>query len=214
MLDNQAILTQANDKPFQLEEATIADMHAAIKSGKTTVVKVVQHYIDRAKAFNGVSSMLITEDGAPLPEAPGTVRATQPLKFPTHTVKASDIFPDMDKYKGPPLEYGRMEPTASDPDVMQQYGMIVGIEDAKQVNTLGTINIRGERSVTCKGDFDLHPSLGPLPPGAPPVCEYFRHLPDALETAAELDAKYGTNPDLEKMPLYGVCFSFNDPFDT
>ena len=214
MLDNQAILTQANDKPFQLEEATIADMHAAIKSGKTTVVKVVQHYIDRAKAFNGVSSMLITEDGAPLPEAPGTVRATQPLKFPTHTVKASDIFPDMDKYKGPPLEYGRMEPTASDPDVMQQYGMIVGIEDAKQVNTLGTINIRGERSVTCKGDFDLHPSLGPLPPGAPPVCEYFRHLPDALETAAELDAKYGTNPDLEKMPLYGVCFSFKDPFDT
>ena len=214
MLDNQAILTQANDKPFQLEEATIADMHAAIKSGKTTVVKVLQHYIDRAKAFNGVSSMLITEDGAPLPEAPGTVRATQPLKFPTHTVKASDIFPDMDKYKGPPLEYGRMEPTASDPDVMQQYGMIVGIEDAKQVNTLGTINIRGERSVTCKGDFDLHPSLGPLPPGAPPVCEYFRHLPDALETAAELDAKYGTNPDLEKMPLYGVCFSFKDPFDT
>ena len=214
MLDNQAILTQANDKPFQLEEATIADMHAAIKSGKTTVVKVVQHYIDRAKAFNGVSSMLITEDGAPLPEAPGTVRATQPLKFPTHTVKASDIFPDMDKYKGPPLEYGRMEPTASDPDVMQQYGMIVGIEDAKQVNTLGTINIRGERSVTCKGDFDLHPSLGPLPPGAPPVCEYFRQFPDALETAAELDAKYGTNPDLEKMPLYGVCFSFKDPFDT
>jgi len=214
MLDNLTTQNQADKKPFQLEEATIADLHAAIKSGKTTVVKVVQHYIDRAKAFNGVSSMLITEDGAPLPEAAGTVRATQPLKFPTHTVKASDIFPDMDKYKGPPLEYGRMEPTASDPDVMQQYGMIVGIEDAKQVNTLGTINIRGERSVTCKGDFDLHPSLGPLPPGAPPVCEYFRHLPDALETAAELDAKYGTNPDLEKMPLYGVCFSFKDPFDT
>jgi Asp-tRNA(Asn)/Glu-tRNA(Gln) amidotransferase A subunit family amidase len=214
MLDNLTTQTQADEKPFQLEEATIADLHAAIKSGKTTVVKVVQHYIDRAKAFNGVSSMLITEDGSSLPEAPGTVRATQPLKFPTQTVKASDIFPDLDKYKGPPLEYGRMEKTASDPHVMQQYGMIVGIEDAKQVNTLGTINIRGERSVTCKGDFDLHPSLGPLPPGAPPVCEYFRHLPDALETAAELDAKYGTNPDLEAMPLYGVCFSFKDPFDT
>ena len=28
---------------------------------------------------------------------------------------------------------------------------------------------------------DRHPSLGPLPPEAPPVCEFFRHLPDALE---------------------------------
>ena len=55
----------------------------------------------------------------------------------------------------------------------------------------------GERSVTCKGDFDLHPSKGPLPKGAPPVCEFFRQLPDALETAAALDAKYGRNPDLE-----------------
>jgi len=46
------------------------------------------------------------------------------------------------------------------------------------------------------------------------VCEIFRRLPDALETAAELDAKYGRNPDLEKMPMYGVVFSFKDPFDT
>ena len=55
---------------------------------------------------------------------------------------------------------------------------------------------------------------GPLPPDAPAVCEIFRRQPDALERAAELDAKYGTNPDLEAMPLYGVVFSFKDPFDT
>jgi amidase len=42
----------------------------------------------------------------------------------------------------------------------------------------------------------------------------FRHYPDALERAAELDAEYGRNPDLEKMPMYGVAFSFKDPFDT
>jgi Asp-tRNA(Asn)/Glu-tRNA(Gln) amidotransferase A subunit family amidase len=42
----------------------------------------------------------------------------------------------------------------------------------------------------------------------------FRRQPDALEQAAELDAKYGRNPDLEKMPMYGVVFSFKDPFDT
>ena len=92
--------------------------------------------------------------------------------------------------------------------------MIVGIPNAGQLNALGTLNIRGERSVTCRGDFDRHPSQGPLPPGAPPVCEFFRQQPDALERAAELDAQYGRNPDLEKMPMYGVVFAFKDPFDT
>ncbi len=107
-----------------------------------------------------------------------------------------------------------MEPTASDPAVSQQYGMIAGIANAGQLNALATLNIRGERSVTCRGDFDRHPSAGPLPPAAPPVCEHFRRLPDALERAAELDARYGRNPPLDRMPMYGVVFSFKDPFDT
>jgi Asp-tRNA(Asn)/Glu-tRNA(Gln) amidotransferase A subunit family amidase len=137
-----------------------------------------------------------------------------PLRFPAETVKASTVLPDLHKYKGAALEFGRMEATASDPSVQQQYGMIVGKPNAGQVNALATLNIRGERSVTCRGDFDRHPSAGPLPPGAPPVCEMFRRLPDALERAAELDVAYGRNPDLEAMPMYGVVFSFKDPFDT
>ena len=149
-----------------------------------------------------------------MPAATGTVRGGAPLKFPTKTVKASTILPDLERYKGPPIEYGRMEATASDPSAMQQFGMIAGIPNAGQVNALATINIRGERSTVCRGDYDLHPSKGPLPPGAPPVCEYFRQQPDALERAAELDAAFGRNPDLEKMPMYGVVFSFKDPFDT
>lgn len=203
----------AKKRRFRVEEATIDDLHAAIRAGETTCVDVVEQYIARARAFNGVCSMLVTEDGAPIPPATGTVRAQAPLTFPTQTLKASELLPDLDKYKGPPLEFGRMEPTASDPSVQQQYGMIVGIPNAGQVNALSTLNIRGERSVTCKGEFDRHPSLGPLPPGAPPVCEYFRHLPDALEQAAALDAKYGRNPDLEALPMYGVVFSFKDSFD-
>src|SRR5499433_3333726 len=201
-------------KPFRLEEATIDEMHAAIRAGEITCVQIVQHYINRARAFNGVASALVTEDGAPMPQAMGTVRAGAPLPFPTGTVKASTVFPDLDRYKGKPLEYGRMEATASDPTVPQQYGMIVGIPDAGQVNALATLNIRGERSVTCRGDFDRHPSKGPLPPGAPPVCEVFRHYPDALERAAELDAAYGRDPDLETMPMYGVGLSCKDSFDT
>jgi amidase len=212
-------MTEATQRPFRLEEATIDELHAAIKAGETTCVAVVEHYIARARAFNGVASLLVTEDGAPIleltgPEATGTVRAGAPLRFPTDTVTASTIFPDLDKYQGPPLEFGRMERTASDPAVQQQYGMIAGKPNAGQLNALATLNIRGERSVTCRGEFDRHPSLGPLPPGAPPVCEQFRHLPDALEQAAALDARYGRNPPLDELPMYGVVFSFKDPFDT
>ena len=203
----------AHEKPFRLEEATIEELHAAITSGQTTCVAIVQHYLARARAYNGVASRLITTDGAQVPEATGVVRAQAPLRFPTATVKASTILPDLDRYTGPPLEFGRMEATASDPSVPQQFGMIAGIPNAGQLNALATLNIRGERSVTCRGDFDRHPSEGPLPPDAPPVCDEFRRFPDALERAAELDAAYGRHPDLEQMPMYGVVFSFKDPFD-
>ncbi|MBO6783554.1 MAG: amidase, partial [Alphaproteobacteria bacterium] len=204
----------ADTGEFEVVEASIDDLHDAIRAGRTTLVKVVEQYIARAKAYNGVCSMLVTEDGMPVPEAEGVVRAGAPLKFPTETIKASEFLPDLDRYKGPPLEYGRMEPTASKPDVQQQFGMIAGIPKAGQVNALSTLNIRGERSVTCWGDYDRHPDDGPLPEGAPPVCEMFRQFPDALERAAELDAEYGSDPDLDAMPMYGVVFSFKDPFDT
>jgi amidase len=200
--------------PFRLEEATIADLHAAIRAGRTTCVEVVQRYLDRVGAYNGVASLLVTRDGAPVPAATGAVRAGAALTFPAETVAAAALFPELDKYQGPPLEFGRMQPTASDPTVHQQYGMIVGKPAAGQLNALSTLNIRGERSVTCKGEFDRHPSLGPLPPSAPPICEVFRHYPDALERAAELDAQYGKNPPLAELPMYGVVFSFKDPFDT
>jgi Asp-tRNA(Asn)/Glu-tRNA(Gln) amidotransferase A subunit family amidase len=91
--------------------------------------------------------------------------------------------------------------------------MVVGMPNAGQVNALETLNIRGERSVTCKGAFDAHPSTGALPTGAPAECEEFRKLPDALEYAAELDAKYGSNPDLAAMPLYCTAMSFKAVYD-
>ena len=203
------------EKPFRLEEATIDELHAAIRAGETTVVAVVRQYLARVRAYNGVCSMLVTRDGA---RGRGGARCG--------SRRRAAAIPDADREglerscpistntKARRIEYGRMEATASKPDVAQQFGMIVGVPDAGQLNALGTLNIRGERSVTCWGEFDKHPSLGPLPPGAPPVCEFFRQQPDALERAAELDKEFGRNPDLDKMPMYGVVFAFKDPFDT
>src|SRR3989475_1149499 len=209
---NQAAYSQ--QFRFHLQEATIDDVHRAIREGQITCRGLVQLYINRAKAYNGVSDELVTKDGAPVPSAPGVVRVGSPLKFPTATVTISTLLPDFDQYAGPPIEFGRMEPTASDPSVQQQYGMTIAMANAGQLNALGTLNLRGERSVTCKGDRDRRPSDGPVPPGSPAVCEEFRKQPDALERAAELDAQYGRTPDLQKMPMYCVAFTFKDSYDT
>ncbi|MEW5982580.1 MAG: amidase family protein [Acidobacteriota bacterium] len=199
---------------FQLQEATIADVHRAIRAGQLTCRQLVEMYLERAKAFNGTSDRLVTRDGAPVAQAFGAVRAGKPLAFPTETVPISALLPDFDQYAGPPIEFGRMEATATDPDVQQQYGMTVGTPQSGQINALSTFNLRGERSVTCKGDRDRPVSEGPLPPGSPAVCEELRRLPDALERADELDQQYGRTPDLDRLPMYCIPMSFKDPFDT
>jgi Asp-tRNA(Asn)/Glu-tRNA(Gln) amidotransferase A subunit family amidase len=198
---------------FQLVDASISDIHNAIRTEQITCRELTQQYINRAKAYNGVCTQLVTEDGGSVPPATGIVSAGTPLEFPTDTVAVSSFLPDYNQYRGTPLDLGRMEATRSDESVWQQYGIRVGISNAGQLNALETINIRGERSVTCKGAFDAPPSTGPLPAGAPEGCEEFRRLPDALERAAELDAQYGSNPDLENLPLYCIPFSFKNWYD-
>src|SRR5262249_45287272 len=143
----------------------------------------------------------------------GVIRAGAPIQFPAQTISVSKVLPNFKEYVGLPMEFGRMEPTVSDPSVMQQFGMRVGVPSAGQLNALETLNIRGERSVTCKGDFDKAPSQGPLPKGAPTVCEEFRKLPDALERAAELDKQYGRNPDLATLPMYCAVMSLKNWYD-
>jgi amidase len=203
----------AQQAPFRLEEATIADIQNGIKSGQITCQGLVQAYIERAKAYNGTCTALVTETGEAIPAATGVVRAGAPLKFPTATVRASTILPNFDQYSGPPMELGRMESTISDPSVPQQFGMRVGLADAGQLNALETLNIRGERSVTCKATCDTHPSSGPLPASCPATCDAFRKLPDALERAAELDKQYRRNPDLKTLPLYCTVMSIKNWYD-
>ncbi|MCU1223076.1 MAG: amidase, Asp-tRNAAsn/Glu-tRNAGln amidotransferase subunit [Edaphobacter sp.] len=204
---------KGGEKKFGVEEASITDIQSAIRSGQTSCKQVVQAYIARAKAYNGVCTALLTKDGAPIPPAIGMVRVGSPIAYPTNTVAASTVFPGLDQYAGTPLELGRMIQSVSDPSVQLQYGWRVGIPDAGQLNALETLNIRGERSTTCKGDFDRAPADGPLPAGAPTVCEEFRKMPDAVERAAELDKQYGRNPDLKKLPLYCSVMSLKDWYD-
>src|SRR5262245_7510327 len=87
---------------FPIEEATIDGIHAAIRSGQTTCRAIVQAYIDRARAYTGVCTSLVTADGADIPLATGATRTGVPLTFPTKTTTASTIFPDLHQYGGKP----------------------------------------------------------------------------------------------------------------
>jgi len=122
-------LMRAQQGQFQIEEASITDIHNSIRAGQTTCQQVVQAYLERAKAYNGACTALVTKDGAPVPAATGVVRAGAPIAYPTETVPVSSIFPNFDQYAGPPFEFGRMEPSISDPSAQLQEGMRAGIPD-------------------------------------------------------------------------------------
>lgn len=199
-------------EPFQLEEASIESIQSAIRSGATTCQQVVEGYIARARAYNGTCSKLVTKDGGNVKAVPGAIRTGAPLTFTTETLAIDQLVPDFGKYKGLPPDLGRMEPTMSDSFAYQQYGMVVGIPNVRQVNALESLNIRGERSVTCKGKFDAPPGKS-LPKGAPAACEAFRQQPDAVEYATQLDQKYGRNFDVKDLPLYCAPISFKAVYD-
>jgi Asp-tRNA(Asn)/Glu-tRNA(Gln) amidotransferase A subunit family amidase len=203
----------AQESEFAIEEVKIRELHAAIQAGSTTCEEVVSAYLERTRAYNGACTALVTADGKPVPEAFGNLRAGKAVKFPTETVAVEDVLPDLDQYQGLPLELGRMEPTISDPTIQQQFGMRVGIPNAGQLNALEIVNVRGERSMSCKAECDADPSTGALPASCPAECDAFRAQPDALELARQYDAKYGTNPPLAELPLYCVAFSYKNWYD-
>ncbi len=70
-----ALFSSAAHAAFQIEEATIPGIQSAIKAGQITCKGVVEAYIARAKAYNGVCTALVTKDGTPVQSRPGTVRA-------------------------------------------------------------------------------------------------------------------------------------------
>jgi len=51
---------------FHVEEATIADVHRAIQQGETTCRAMVEAYVERARAYNGACTQLVTRDGKPI----------------------------------------------------------------------------------------------------------------------------------------------------
>ena len=177
---------------FIVEEATIDDIHRAIKSGEITCQGVVQAYIDRAKAYNGVCTALVTADGGPVPAATGTCAPARRSSFrrrpsrprpcsrsrPVHRPAARSRPDGTDRLRperAAAVRHGHRHPERRAAE---------RVRDAEHPRrALGHLQGR----VRCA-------SGNSAAAGAPAACEEFRQQPDALERAAELDAQYGRNP--------------------
>jgi amidase len=51
----------SQQSPFHLQEGTIDEVHRAIRNGQITCRGLVELYINRAKAYNGVSNVFVTK---------------------------------------------------------------------------------------------------------------------------------------------------------
>ena len=83
---------------FRLEEARIEDIHRAIRSRQITCAGLVQAYINRTRAYAGpcVAPVNPNDSGDP-----------------------QNLFSDVAKYTGTPLQPGVMQATISDPAKLQ-----------------------------------------------------------------------------------------------
>ena len=75
--------------PFELDEATIGELGARMARGETTAVKLVQAYLERAKAIDTAGPMLrsvieVNPDALEIAEALDRERAAGRVRGPLH----------------------------------------------------------------------------------------------------------------------------------
>src|ERR1043166_1363606 len=62
IVSGDELRTQEAPFRFHLMEATIPDVHRAIREGQITCRGLVEAYLNRAKAYNGTCNTLVTEE--------------------------------------------------------------------------------------------------------------------------------------------------------
>ena len=81
------------------------------------------------------------------------------------------------------------------------------------MNALETLNIRGERSVTCKGEFDSIRRTGPLPEARRPRAKNSASSRTRSSARRSSTRSTARNPDLEALPMYCVTFAWKNWYD-
>ena len=201
---------------FQVEEATI-EAHIAPSSGARRRAARSSRPTSSARGPTTAScTQLVTRDGAPVAAGAGAVRAgraavvSDATRWPsTRCCRTSR------STRALPIE---LRPHGSARSRIRTCSSSTAWSSASRRRP-GQRAQHAQSSRRALGDVQSRVRRAPVVRrrcrrAAPPACEEFRQQPDALERAAELDAQYGSNPDLEAMPMYCVAFSFKDVFDT
>ena len=168
------------------------------------------------KAYNGICTALVTEDGAAVPAgaratcAPVRRSRSRRRLCPSERVTRTSI--STQACRSSSAEWSRRSRI---PRVQQQFGMRVGMPNAGQVNALETLNIRGERSVTCKGELrSTHPSERPAAGRRARQCaRSFASSRTRSSAPRSSTRSTARNPDLKTMPMYCVVFSLKNWYD-
>ena len=128
----------AGDTPFRLEEATI-DAAASGDPRGPDYLRRGRPALHRARrAYNGVASMLVTEDGAAIPRGHGRGARASAAPFSDRDrqglVHLAGPRQDTAARRSNSAGWRRPPPI---PTVQQQYGMIAGIPNAGQAERAG-----------------------------------------------------------------------------
>ena len=178
---------------------------AAFRRDRSPVGTGAGVHQSRARAYNGTCNQLVTEENVSsyLPNYAEYKAAVDGDRDAARRRSAQDAADRVRPDGADRLRPGRAAAVRHD-----RRHSATPVSCARSACSTSAASARSPARAT----FDRHPSEGPLPAGAPAVCEEFRKQPDALERAAELDAQYGRNPDLAAMPMYCIPFSFKDPY--
>ena len=195
---------RASKKPFLLEEATIAELHAAIQAGERPA----------SMSCSNTSSACAPTTGRPACWSRKTARRSRSHRHGARR-RAAEVS-DADRQSVDAA--ARSRPVQRPAARIRPHG-------ADRVRSIRAAAVRHDRrhaecrAGQCAGHAEhsrralrhlprrLRPCIPPraAAPGAPPVCEYFRQQPDALEHAAELDAAFGRNPIWKRCRCTAWC---------
>ena len=206
---------QSQPGRFEVVEATIADVHRAIQQGQITLPGTGPG-VHRSRQGLQRRQRSSRHRGRRADSATsGTVRAGAPLKFPTETVAVVDAPAEFRSVRraahrawphgGDRVRSGRAAAVRHD----RRHAELGSDQRTRHAQSsrraVGHVQGRSRQASVVRSA---------CPPERPPSARSSASSPMRSSARQSSMQQYGALPDLAKLPMYCIPFSFKDPFDT